>query len=163
MGKRSSTSTVAITVTVAFRGDSSSPLFSPLGPGFLTPFLRLIKRRSDTWLGYSSCLQLCIVRTPPTTRETSPWLIKFAPAKPAVTATGGLHFFMSLHTYFLWHSWRLSLQELLCLHTVWDFSHASVSNGFQNWVWLITKTCFSVCIFSFFFFFWVIFPPETWE
>lgn len=78
--------------------------------GFVTSFRGLIKRRGDTWLGYSACLQSCMARTPPppphqTTRETSPWLIKFAPAIPAVTATGGLHLFMSLHTYFLWRSW----------------------------------------------------------
>lgn len=45
---------------------------------------------------------------PQTTRETSPWLIKFAPAMPAVTATGGLHLFMQLHICFLWRLWSLS-------------------------------------------------------
>lgn len=38
---------------------------------------------------------------------------------PAVTATGGMHLFMSLHTYFLRRPLRLSLHSLLCLPAVW--------------------------------------------
>lgn len=67
MGKLSSSSSTAITITL-FSHDSSFPLFSSrptLCRGFVTSFRGLIKRCGDTWLGYSACLQSCMVRTPP--------------------------------------------------------------------------------------------------